>query len=280
MLPATVIALEAGNIVTQVKTVEKDGYAAVQVGCRAAGCAAAHCCSRVLGGVPCLPAGRHMCGLVRSSALLYLGACRTPTPCLLHTDHACVTRPTVISHLRKGPGLKMYWIPCMQVGYKTCREDKITKPEAGHLKKAGAPAMKHLREFKVGVWTDTQPRALRQGGTTVPSSGGGRGQARTALLPYDVRCSRRLTVQFSLCLQATSPTQETAHSAMPAQPPAFPSHAPSHPPTHPRVSSALPQIKDVAAYEPGQQLSLEEMFQAGDLVDLAGTTIGKGFQGE
>lgn len=31
-LPATVIALEAGNIVTQVKTVEKDGYAAVQVG--------------------------------------------------------------------------------------------------------------------------------------------------------------------------------------------------------------------------------------------------------
>ena len=32
-LPATVIALEAGNIVTQVKTEEKDGYAAVQVGC-------------------------------------------------------------------------------------------------------------------------------------------------------------------------------------------------------------------------------------------------------
>lgn len=30
-LPATVIALEAGNIVTQVKTADKDGYAAVQV---------------------------------------------------------------------------------------------------------------------------------------------------------------------------------------------------------------------------------------------------------
>lgn len=29
--PATVIALESGNIVTAVKTVEKDGYAAVQV---------------------------------------------------------------------------------------------------------------------------------------------------------------------------------------------------------------------------------------------------------
>lgn len=30
-LPATVIALEAGNIVTQVKSAEKDGYTAVQV---------------------------------------------------------------------------------------------------------------------------------------------------------------------------------------------------------------------------------------------------------
>jgi ribosomal protein L3 len=30
-LPATVIAVEAGNIVTQVKTADKDGYAAVQV---------------------------------------------------------------------------------------------------------------------------------------------------------------------------------------------------------------------------------------------------------
>lgn len=30
-LPATVIALEGGNIVTQVKSAEKDGYTAVQV---------------------------------------------------------------------------------------------------------------------------------------------------------------------------------------------------------------------------------------------------------
>ncbi|KAI3432638.1 hypothetical protein D9Q98_004184 [Chlorella vulgaris] len=101
-LPATVIALEAGNIVTQVKTAEKDGYTAVQV------------------------------------------------------------------------------------GYQTCKEKKITKPELGHLQKAGAPAMKHLREFKV---------------------------------------------------------------------------------------------KDASGYEPGQQLNLEDMFKAGDFVDVAGTTIGKGFQG-
>ncbi|KAL4446359.1 hypothetical protein ABPG77_003166 [Micractinium sp. CCAP 211/92] len=101
-LPATVIALEGGNIVTQVKSAEKDGYTAVQV------------------------------------------------------------------------------------GYKTVPDRKITKPELGHLQKAGAPAMKHLREFKV---------------------------------------------------------------------------------------------KDAAGFEPGQQLNVADMFSEGDLVDVAGTTIGKGFQG-
>ena len=30
---------------------------------------------------------------------------------------------------------------------------------------------------------------------------------------------------------------------------------------------------------PGQQLNVDDMFKAGDLVDIAGTTIGKGFQG-
>lgn len=64
-LPATVIALEEGNVVTQVHTVDKSGYNAVQV------------------------------------------------------------------------------------GYQACAERKVTRPEAGHCKKAGASAMRHLREFKV-----------------------------------------------------------------------------------------------------------------------------------
>jgi hypothetical protein len=63
--PATVIALEDGNVVTQVKTVETDGYNAVQV------------------------------------------------------------------------------------GYQTVREDKVKKPVMGHLKKAGAPPMRRMREYKV-----------------------------------------------------------------------------------------------------------------------------------
>lgn len=101
-LPATVIALEEGNIVTQVKTPATDGYTAVQV------------------------------------------------------------------------------------GYEVVKEKKLTKPELGHLAKAGLPPLRHLREFK---------------------------------------------------------------------------------------------IADASSYEVGQQLNVEDMFDVGDLVDVAGTSIGKGFQG-
>lgn len=101
-IPASVIALDEGNIITQVKTEEKDGYEAVQV------------------------------------------------------------------------------------GYQVCKENRITKPELNHLRKANAPAMKRLVEFK---------------------------------------------------------------------------------------------FKKASEYELGQQLKLEEVFKVGDLVDVAGTSIGKGFQG-
>jgi len=37
----------------------------------------------------------------------------------------------------------------VQVGYKEVPERKVRKPELGHLKKAGCPPLKHLREFKV-----------------------------------------------------------------------------------------------------------------------------------
>jgi ribosomal protein L3 len=45
----------------------------------------------------------------------------------------------------------------------------------------------------------------------------------------------------------------------------------------------LLQLKDaakVAEYQPGQQLEITEMFKEGDNIDIAGTTVGKGFQGE
>ncbi|KAK3274303.1 Plastid ribosomal protein L3, imported to chloroplast, large ribosomal subunit [Cymbomonas tetramitiformis] len=39
------------------------------------------------------------------------------------------------------------------------------------------------------------------------------------------------------------------------------------------------RVKSAEGFESGKQLQLEEMFSAGDLVDIQGTSIGKGFQG-
>lgn len=43
--------------------------------------------------------------------------------------------------------------------------------------------------------------------------------------------------------------------------------------------SQLKTLEQVQAYESGQQLKPEEMFEVGQHVDVAGKTIGKGFQG-
>ena len=37
----------------------------------------------------------------------------------------------------------------VQLGFEEIKESKLTKPEAGHLKKAGVEAKKHLKEFKL-----------------------------------------------------------------------------------------------------------------------------------
>ena len=37
----------------------------------------------------------------------------------------------------------------VQLGFEDVKEEKLTKPEAGHLKKAGVEAKKHLKEFKM-----------------------------------------------------------------------------------------------------------------------------------
>lgn len=77
----------------------------------------------------------------------------------------------------------------VQVGYKAVEERKVAKPVRGHCAKAGAPALKHLKEWR------------------------------------------------------------------------------------------LKDKSKVESYKPGQQLDPAEMFKAGDAVDVAGTSIGKGFQG-
>ncbi|MBR1565891.1 MAG: 50S ribosomal protein L3, partial [Oscillospiraceae bacterium] len=37
----------------------------------------------------------------------------------------------------------------VQFGYEEVAEKKLTKPEAGHLKKAGVGMVKHLKEFRL-----------------------------------------------------------------------------------------------------------------------------------
>lgn len=74
----------------------------------------------------------------------------------------------------------------VQVGYRRVRDKKLTKPETGHLEKAGVIPLRHLQEFR---------------------------------------------------------------------------------------------LTSVEGFEPNQKLVFDEIFKEGDLVDVAGTTIGKGFQG-
>lgn len=74
----------------------------------------------------------------------------------------------------------------VQVGYRRVRDRKLTKPEMGHLEKAGTIPMRHLQEFR---------------------------------------------------------------------------------------------LVSVDGFEPNQKLVFEELFKEGDLVDVSGITIGKGFQG-
>ncbi|XP_024176195.1 50S ribosomal protein L3, chloroplastic [Rosa chinensis] len=55
---------------------------------------------------------------------------------------------------------------------------------------------------------------------------------------------------------------------------------------HLNKSGAIPlrhlqefRLQDIEGFEPNQKLDFSELFKEGDLVDVAGTTIGKGFQG-
>ena len=52
---------------------------------------------------------------------------------------------------------------------------------------------------------------------------------------------------------------------------------PLHPPTLAKIK--LADGAKVAEFTPGQALDISAMFKEGDKVDVAGTTVGKGFQG-
>ena len=46
----------------------------------------------------------------------------------------------------------------VQLGFEEIKESKLTKPEAGHLKKAGVEAVKHLKEFRLEAGRESSTR--------------------------------------------------------------------------------------------------------------------------
>jgi large subunit ribosomal protein L3 len=69
----------------------------------------------------------------------------------------------------------------VQVGFGEVREKKLTKPELGHLKKAGVAPLKHLREFRgdpgeLEVGTEVKVDSLFEKGQTVKVSGVSKGK--------------------------------------------------------------------------------------------------------
>jgi large subunit ribosomal protein L3 len=69
----------------------------------------------------------------------------------------------------------------VQVGFGEVREKKLTKPELGHLKKAGVGPLKHLREFRgypgeLEVGTEVKVDSVFEKGQTVKVSGLSKGK--------------------------------------------------------------------------------------------------------
>jgi large subunit ribosomal protein L3 len=69
----------------------------------------------------------------------------------------------------------------VQVGFGEVREKKLTKPELGHLKKAGVGPLKHLREFRgdpgeLEVGAEVKVDSLFEKGQTVKVSGVSKGK--------------------------------------------------------------------------------------------------------
>ncbi len=77
----------------------------------------------------------------------------------------------------------------LQVGYRVVPERKVTKPELGHLQKAGAPAMKHLREFKVRCCTCCTVHCVVWGDCTVA------GRQQPAILHFAAQIQGLVEVQ-------------------------------------------------------------------------------------
>jgi large subunit ribosomal protein L3 len=85
-------------------------------------------------------------------------------------DGLCV--PVTVIGVREGNFITMVKTEssdgynAVQVAYDAVRDDKISKPELGHLKKAGVGAMRHLEEFRLA----SVPTAYEVGAKLAPTA--------------------------------------------------------------------------------------------------------------
>lgn len=97
----------------------------------------------------------------------------------------------------------------VQVGYHGVREDKLTRPELGHLGKAGAPPLRHLQEFRLTAVDAFEPgqeldfAELFKEGDLVDVSGNsiGKGFQGTAMSQLQLQCQRQQSPTFLLLIR-------------------------------------------------------------------------------
>jgi ribosomal protein L3 len=165
----------------------------------------------------------------------------------------------------------------VQVGYKEVVERKVRKPELGHLKKAGCPPLKHLREFKVRAPPPARPPLhMRATGRKPPRADPVQCAAPFGALDAAV-CSWCMHAAMNQRRGSETRSRSRVCSSRILTPSPLSRHCLPSP--RPQTQQLLDAAK-VAAFTPGQKLDVAEMFKEGDSVDIAGTTIGKGFQGE
>ncbi len=124
--------------------------------------------------------------------VLYVRAIAPPTPphtpphrMTYFTENGLCVPATVIAlesdnHVTAVKTTETDGYNAVQVGYKAVREQKVTKPELGHLAKSGSPPLRHIREFRVSTGDTVIISNLTAALVRAAAMGGGRGRKSRA----------------------------------------------------------------------------------------------------
>lgn len=266
-VPATVIALEDGNVVTAIKTAETDGYAAVQVGYKVvaerkvtkpelghlqkAGCSPMKHLREFRVRLPGKEGAAAACwGLGGHNR----GSCRQPYP----RNAVRTTRMAAMFAALE----------------RTCTNVLASSP-------AYDPMAARRR------MASCRPRALRRQAISQPASCATDCNWRTPAAAW--ACVDVEQIAVAALLKHALPASSLRLHGLQCKPRSICAPTSSHPSSSHRshtfnaIPSVLLQLVDsskVGEFAPGQALDVAAMFPEGAKVDVAGTTVGKGFQGE